>query len=105
MARRVWDSVVCGRLFYMNTTEIIVQIDSQIIALQHAKSILLGSEPAKKLGRPKKLHVAHTIAASPPIASPERKMSASGKARIAAAQKARWAKLKKANKKAKPVQA
>lgn len=79
----------------MNTSEIIGQIDSQIVVLQHARAILLGSGATKTAGRPKKLGIAYAIGTTSAAAKPKRKMSAASKARIAAAQKARWAKAKK----------
>jgi hypothetical protein len=88
----------------MTTSEIIAQIDSQIADLQKCKSILLGSETKRKVGRPKKLHIDSVKAVSSAIARPKRKMSAASRARIATAQKARWVKSKKAAKKATPVQ-
>jgi hypothetical protein len=71
----------------MDMTSIIAQIDKQIALLQSAKSILLGTEPKAKAGRPKVSKKA-----------PKRTMSAEGRARIAAAQKARWAAAKKTKK-------
>jgi hypothetical protein len=84
----------------MDTQEIIAQIDFEIARLQQAKTLLSGTTAAnhtahKKLGRPAKARL--TIAA--PIAA-KRTMSPEGRARIAAAQKARWAKQRKSTKKA-----
>jgi hypothetical protein len=59
----------------MDTTAIIQFIDAQIARLEQAKAVLNGhTTPAKRV---------------------RRKMSADGRARIVAAQKARWAKVKK----------
>jgi hypothetical protein len=71
----------------MDTSEIIHTIDAEIARLEKARELLNGhvSTPAKR-GRPVSLK---------PVAKPQRrKMSAEGRARIAAAQKARWAKAK-----------
>ena len=90
----------------MDTVEIIWQIDAEISRLQQARVLLSESdsgEVKRKPGRPKGSGVAKTTpAAQPPkaIAHPRRKMSAAGRARIAAAMKARWAKVRRAAKKA-----
>jgi hypothetical protein len=74
----------------MDTKEIIAQLDTEIARLQEVKGILSGTTTTKaKRGRPKV--VARPIAAKR-ILSPE------ARAKIAAAQKARWAKVKKAKK-------
>jgi hypothetical protein len=65
----------------MDTNEIIHEIDAEIKRLQEAKALIDGS-PTRK-----------TAAKSSPKPV-RRKMSAAGRARIAAAQKARWAKAK-----------
>ena len=79
----------------MDTKEILAHIDTEIARLQQVKGILSGSTTTKaKLG-PKKAKIAPT-----PVIIKKRTMSAEGRARIAAAQKARWAKAKKATKKA-----
>jgi hypothetical protein len=78
----------------MNTKPHIAEIDAQIAKLQHAKTVLLGldSTPTKgKRGRPKGSD--NKKATAP---NKRRKMSAEGRARIAAAQKKRWAAAKKA---------
>jgi hypothetical protein len=79
----------------MNTNEILSAIDAEISKLQQARSILGSySEPLsikRGPGRPKKTAVLAKIVA-------KRTMSAEGKARIAAAQKKRWAAAKKAAK-------
>jgi hypothetical protein len=61
----------------MDTTKLIEALDLEIARLQHAKALLSGA-PLK--GKPKAV---------------KRTMSAEGRARIAAAQKARWAKARK----------
>ena len=79
----------------MNTNEILSAIDAEISKLQQARAIFTSyTEPAamkRGPGRPKK------IATSAKAVS-KRTMSAEGKARIAAAQKKRWAAAKKAAK-------
>ena len=71
-------SIICG----MNTNEIVDAIDKEIARLQQVRSLLAGSQSpvraAKTIRRAKK-----------------RVMSPEGRARIAAAQRARWAKQKK----------
>jgi hypothetical protein len=70
----------------MDTTEIIQTIDAEIARLEKARALLSGHTPSPKRGRP---------VSSKPAGKPQRrKMSAEGRARIAAAQKARWAKTK-----------
>jgi hypothetical protein len=64
----------------MDITGIVEAIDAEILRLQQAKALLTSDTAALKRGSP-----------------PARKwtMSAEGRARIAAAQKARWAKVKR----------
>lgn len=66
---------------------ILAAIDSRIEALQHAKSLLTGETIKRGPGRPKRAAVS---------TAPKKKrgMSAAARARIGAAQKARWAKLR-----------
>ncbi len=79
----------------MNTNDILFAIDAEISKLQRARAILSSySDPAivkRGPGRPKKV-------ASPVKTAAKRTMSVEGKARIAAAQKKRWAAAKKAAK-------
>ena len=78
----------------MDTKEIIAQLDTEIARLQEVKSILSGTTTTKvKRGRPNKV----TVTVVAPIAA-KRILSPEARARIAAAQKARWAKVKKAKK-------
>jgi hypothetical protein len=66
----------------METTQILAQIDSEIERLQQVKALLAGTSNgrfAKTAGPRKKRH-----------------LSAEARERIAAAQRKRWAKLKKA---------
>jgi hypothetical protein len=80
----------------MNTHEILAAIDAEIIKLQKARSILSSyADPVvikRGPGRPKQLIVTAAKAVT------KRVMSSEGKARIAAAQKKRWAAAKKAAK-------
>jgi hypothetical protein len=86
----------------MNTEDIIEQIDLEISKLQQARALLSGASSVsikRGAGRPKKSAIAARILAVKPT-TPKRVMSAEGKAKIADAQKARWAKAKEAAKKA-----
>jgi hypothetical protein len=74
----------------MNIQEIISQIDREIAQLTKVKEALTGIPAKRGPGRPRL-----TATTKPAIKKKaKRKMSAEGRARIAAAQKARWAKLK-----------
>ena len=76
----------------MDTNEIVAQLDTEIARLQEVKSILSGTTITQaKRGRPNKA----SVAAIAPVAA-KRILSPEARARIAAAQKARWAKVKKA---------
>jgi hypothetical protein len=77
----------------MNTTSILAQIDEQIAKLQQAKALLTITEVKTKAGRPKG---SKTLTVTSEPRKTRRRLSPEGKARIAAAQKARWASLKKA---------
>jgi hypothetical protein len=99
----------------MNTNEILSAIDAEITKLQQARALLSGySEPAafrQGPGRPKKIATPLKTVATPSAlkrgpgrpkkvempakAVAKRTLSAEGKARIAAAQKRRWAAAKK----------
>jgi hypothetical protein len=73
----------------METSTILVAIDAEIRRLQHARTILSGGIVGKRgPGRPK--------GSSP--APKRRQLSPAARAKIAAAQRARWAKAKKASK-------
>jgi hypothetical protein len=78
----------------MDTTEIIAQIDAEIARLEQVKSILSGTTKtaikAKRGPTPK--------TAPTPITATKRVLSPEARARIVAAQKARWAKVRKAAK-------
>ena len=94
----------------MDRVEIIRQIDVEISLLQQARALLSESdsgEVKRKPGRPSGSRVVKSLpVALPPkaITQPRRKMSAAGRARIAAAMKARWAKVRRAAKKATATQ-
>jgi hypothetical protein len=79
----------------MDTTEIIAQLDSEIARLERVKSILSGSTSTTtiKAKRGPKPRTAPT-----PTTTKKRILSPEARARIAAAQKARWAKVRKAAK-------
>jgi hypothetical protein len=95
---------------HMGTVEIIRQIDVEISLLQQARALLSefdSGEVKRKPGRPSGSRVVKSLpVALPPkaITQPRRKMSAAGRARIAAAMKARWAKVRRAAKKATATQ-
>jgi len=78
----------------MNTTALIAELDAEIAALTAARHAVLAIRTADSLpnrpGRPRK-------AASPAQPAPKKRRAMSGeaRARIAAAQKARWAKQKR----------
>ncbi len=68
----------------METSQILIEIDAEIERLQQVKLLLSGSA---------------AIGTSHAAPTPKKRtMSAKGRAHIAAAQKARWAKVKKAAK-------
>jgi hypothetical protein len=73
----------------MDTAEILQTIDAEIARLERARALLNGHTAPVKRGRPIASNASTTTKA------PRRKMSAEGRARIVAAQKARWAKAKK----------
>jgi hypothetical protein len=74
----------------MDVRAIIFEIDAEIAKLTKVKEALQGTPVKRGPGSPQ------TLATASPVAKKraKRKMSAEGKARISAAQKARWAKLK-----------
>jgi hypothetical protein len=81
----------------MNTSIIIAQIDAEITRLQQAKALLTGVATKKSPGRPKAAKAVTMTTATKPV---KRIISTEAKARMAAAQKKRWAKVKRAAKKA-----
>lgn len=75
----------------MDIQNILSQIDKEIAKLTKVKEALTGLPAKRGPGRPR------LSASAKPVTKKKkakRKMSAEGRARIAAAQKARWAKLK-----------
>ena len=105
--RYCW-GIVMLRVKAMPMDEIRSEIDAEIARLQQVRTLLFGSDAVavkRKLGRPVGSGAAPTAIPvtqlpSPAIAQPRRKMSAAGRARIAAAMKMRWAKVRRAAKKA-----
>ena len=87
----------------MSITNLISEIDAEILRLQEARTLLAGaSSPApKKRGRPAGVVKVVNAAAKPAkaVKKAKRNLSPEGRARIAAAAKARWAALKQAAKK------
>jgi hypothetical protein len=77
----------------MDTTGIVEAIDSKILRLQQARSVLTGhTAPLKRgLRRP----AASSIRKGNSAAAGKRTLSAEGRARIVAAQKAWWAKARR----------
>src|ERR1017187_6392422 len=96
----------------MAMVDIIGEIDAEISRLQQARALLSESgsgEAKRRPGRPigSRLAAKNIPAALPALAKaqPRRKMSAAGRARISAALKARWAKVRRVAKKAAGVAA
>jgi hypothetical protein len=94
----------------MNLNDIVIELDAEIARLQLAKALLIGINPigTRKRGRPAAAALPGKATSFNPADFAEkpkkrRTMSAAGRERIAAAQRARWAKSKKANKKAAPA--
>jgi hypothetical protein len=78
----------------MQINKILAELDSEIIRLQEAKSILTGTPYKHQAGSSKTPTKVKTLRAAVP-AMKKHKISPEGRARIAAAQKKRWAKAKK----------
>ena len=76
----------------MDRNNIVLEIDAEISRLQHARALLAGTNAGKPKPRT-------SGSASPRNKKPVRTLSAAARARISAAQKARWAKSKRAAKK------
>jgi hypothetical protein len=90
---------------FMNTNDIVLAIDAEISRLQQAKALLTDTpsltHAKRKPGRPAAASGSGRATSSKPaefnvISRKRRGMSDAGRARIAAAQKARWARFKKA---------
>jgi hypothetical protein len=74
----------------MQTTQIIAELDAEIARLQQVKALLNGTT-TRGPGRP----AASAIAAATAAAPKKRILSPEARAKIAAAQKKRWAKVRK----------
>ena len=74
----------------MDLSGILTEIDKQIAQLQQAKALLTDSSTPRKVGRPAKTLSVNTVL------SKRKPLSDEAKGRIAAAQKKRWAKVKRA---------
>jgi hypothetical protein len=72
---------------------VIKEIDAHIARLQQARAALTGTSAPARRGRPP-ASVSMAASAAPAKKRKRGGMSPEGRARIAAAQKARWAKLK-----------
>jgi hypothetical protein len=72
----------------METKQIITEIDAEISRLQQAKALLIGTTIKRGPGKP----------AASSLSPKKRQLSPEARARIVAAQKARWAKVRKATK-------
>jgi len=84
----------------VQTSEILAAIDEEISRLQQVRNLLAnsGKERAKHSPQAAVAATAFPFGLGGATAQKKRrKLSAAGRARIAAAQKARWAKLKKVN--------
>jgi len=75
----------------VNLDSILAGIDEEIARLTSARQLLTGVSTKRGPGRPK----LNKAASATPKPRKRRRMSAESRARIAAAQKARWAKAKK----------
>jgi len=90
----------------MPIANILSEIDAEISVLLKVKQLLSGIDSAiatRRRGRPVGSGVVKKQVAAPPLSAitpPLRKMSEAGRARIAAAMKARWKKVRQAAKKA-----
>ena len=73
----------------MELHSILAELDAEIARLQQAKALLAGETVKRGPGRPK------VASASVPTQKKKRNLTPEGRARIAAAVKARWAKAKK----------
>jgi hypothetical protein len=83
----------------MDIRTLVAEIDAEIARLEKAKALLAGQTVTSKRRRPSSTKTKTRgagFAFGNSTAAPKRKISAEGRARIAAAQKARWAKAKKA---------
>jgi hypothetical protein len=77
----------------MNTEQILEEIDREIARLVEARALLSGAPVKAKPGPKPKVATSFTYGSNK-APQKRRKISPEGRARIAAAQKARWAKAK-----------
>jgi hypothetical protein len=77
----------------MRTTDIIAQLDAEIARLQQVKALLNGATTMRGSGRPAVSATAAALVTT--RARKKRVLSAEARAKIAAAQKKRWAKVRK----------
>jgi hypothetical protein len=88
---------------FMNTSDIVLAIDAEITQLRKVKALLTDTDltPKRKPGRPAGVAMPNKATSFNPVEfakKPKRRtMSAEGRAKIAAAQKARWAAHKAAS--------
>jgi hypothetical protein len=80
----------------MQTNDIIAQLDADIARLQQAKALLNGATTKRSPGRPAANATAAPQATA--VAPKKHTLSPEARAKIAAAQKKRWAKVRKAAK-------
>ena len=83
----------------MQTSELVAAIDEEIARLEHARALLSGSGTGSA-HRWRPSEAFSGLGASGARLRKRRTISAAGRARIAAAQKARWAEVKRAAKRA-----
>ena len=84
----------------MDIRKIVGEIDREIVRLEQIRKLLSGGKGLARRGRPPAVGKATSFHSSDSgeMRRNHRKMSAEGRARIVAAQKKRWAKLKRAAK-------
>ena len=75
---------------HMEIKKILTELDIEIARLEQARALLTGETVKRGPGRPK------ATSTPAPIKKKKRNLTPEGRARIAAAVKARWAKQKKA---------
>ncbi len=84
----------------MDVSAIISSIDAELSRLQQVRALLAGPvAPSKRRGRPKNSETKLAPAKPAKKIAKKRTMSPEGRARVAAAQKARWAAVKSGTKK------
>jgi hypothetical protein len=83
----------------MDVSAILSSIDAELSRLQQARNLLAGpAATVKRRGRPKKSETVLATTKAAKKAVKKRTMSPEGRARVAAAQKARWAATKSGKK-------